>query len=298
MKWALVLLLALPACASLPVSAVIRNPVDSKCQAYGLKGCPELVDGAIAYVEGNESLAVQKLDAARAKNTPQQLQQFAKVLREVANMTDAARPLADVATILTDGAAPAENAARNHAAPAVMGPPVMEPAVVAPVTTATSTLPIQREQADDRQANAQRLALYALTARDDPTRRIAETVQIADAPGAACEVAGSEALCLRRKQGPVIVTDVVASESCGQQVFLAAADSDTAAFGFIWTLPARAQGIHGGAFNVKGGQWLFVAIKPTKAGANDRGCFLTWSGFQPRLVPAVSAEDLRFNVAR
>lgn len=112
---------------------------------------------------------------------------------------------------------------------------------------------------------------------------------------------GMPATCLRRKQGALMVTDVIASEDCGQRLFIAAADSDTAAFGFLWTRPARSRGIHGASFAVQGRQWLFVAVKPVaKPQPTDRGCFVTWSGFQPRLVPGLSndSDDYTLNSYR
>ena len=87
----------------------------------------------------------------------------------------------------------------------------------------------------------------------------------------------------------MIITDVVASEECGSRAFLVASESDTPAFGYLWMLPARAAGIHGAHFAVRGGQWVFVGVKPpTKPQPTDRACFVTWSGFVPRLVPGSS----------
>ena len=87
-----------------------------------------------------------------------------------------------------------------------------------------------------------------------------------------------------------MVTDVIASRECDERVFVAAADSDSAAFGFLWTLPASAQGMTGTTFSLKGGQWLFVAAKPAKPGQKAVGCFVTWSAFRPRLVPSLASE--------
>ena len=56
------------------------SPVDSKCQAYGLKGCPQLVEGAIAYAQGDKAGGLEHIEHARALNTPQQLEQFASAL--------------------------------------------------------------------------------------------------------------------------------------------------------------------------------------------------------------------------
>ncbi|RYZ06693.1 MAG: hypothetical protein EOO73_15455 [Myxococcales bacterium] len=283
--------LALWGCSVLPVSALIRSPVDNQCHARGLKGCPELVEGAIAYVEGDHATAREKLKAARSKNTPEQLRAFAIVLREVARSTDAARPLADVAALLTEDARP--DGALPGAAEAPPATAAALSAVAVPTPHVGSSAPARPSGIEDRKLHAQRLALYALTAREDPARRHSETIELAEATGTACQVAGSEALCLRRQKGPFVVTDVVTSEECGWRVFLAVSDSDTAApaFGFDWLVPARAQGTHGASFALKGGQWLYVAVKAAKPSPSDRGCFVTWSGFQPRLVPSLAGES-------
>jgi hypothetical protein len=252
-----------------------------------LKGCPELVDGAIAYAEGNKAFAIQKLQAARSLNTPAQLKQLAGALRTIgeASPTDAGRPLIEVAALLSteQSTASAATLPNNPYSPPGAGASASPPSP--PVATAV-------QRAPDRSDIAERLALYALTAREDPARRVGETVDIASAQGVPCEVGGSPAVCYRRKQGALMVTDVVASEDCGQRTFLSAADSDTPGFGFLWTLPARAQGVHGASFAVRGWQWLFIAVKsPAKPQVADRGCFVTWSAFQPRLVPTLTSQS-------
>lgn len=262
-------------CSALPVTAVIRSPVDSQCQSLGLKGCPELVEGAMAYAEGNEPLARRKLDAARLKNTPEELARFAGVLREIASTTEAARPLADVAALLTESTpANRDGTAESTPARVALASAVSPAAAEVPSSTPGSA---PRLAAPDRKAIAERLALYALTAREDPARRVSETIEVSEAPGSACQVAGSEAVCLRRQKGPFVVTDVVASEECGQRVLLMVSDSDWASptLGHAWLLPARAQGVHGASFALRGGQWLYVAVKATRPSPADRACFVT-----------------------
>ena len=38
-------------------SMMIKGPVQQQCAGYGLKGCPELVDGVVLYLDGKEALA-------------------------------------------------------------------------------------------------------------------------------------------------------------------------------------------------------------------------------------------------
>jgi len=272
----------LTACSALPTSALIRSPIDGKCQSYGLKGCPELVDGTIAYAEGNKALATQKLEAARSLNTPAQLKQFAVALRAIGEASpDMGQPLVEVAALLTAEPRGAKIDVVATAAPAA-------PAGAAAPTASTPPA-APPPDAERRRARSEEYLLLALTAPNDPMRQVTETVLVADAPAANCQIGASPATCARRRQGPVIITDVVASEECGSRVFLVAAESDTPAFGYVWMLPARTQGVHGGHFAVRGGQWVFVGVKPpSKPQAADRACFVTWSGFVPRLVPGSS----------
>lgn len=260
------------------------RPVDSKCQSYGLKGCPELVDGAIAYVEGNKPLAIQKIEAARSLNTPAQLKQFASALRTIGEASDSGQPLVEVAALLTGEAGGAKIVVTDAVATA--GPAAPAGAAAPTVSTTPASPPADSGR---RRTRPEEYVLLALTAPNDPMRQVTETVLVADVPAANCQIGGSPATCARRRQGPVIIIDVVASEECGSRVFLLAAESDTPAFGYLWMLPARTQGVHGGHFAVRGGQWVFVGVKPpSKPQAADRACFVTWSGFVLRLVPGSS----------
>jgi hypothetical protein len=281
---AAVFLVAFTACSVIPASALIRAPVDSKCQSYGLKGCPELVDGAIAYVEGNKPLAIQKLEAARSLNTPAQLKQFAMALRTIGEASDSGQPLVEVAALLSG------EAKSTSAVPTDAADTRAQAAPVAAAPTAATAIPAAlAADSGRRRTRPEEYVLLALTAPNDPMRQVTETVLVADAPAANCQISGSQGTCARRRQGPVIITDLVASEECGSRVFLLVSESDTPAFGYLWMLPARPVGVHGGHFAVRGGQWVFVGVKPpAKPQVTDRACFVTWSGYVPRLVPGSS----------
>ena len=279
--------MGLVSCSVVPVSALIRSPIDSKCQSYGLKGCPELVEGAIAYAEGDKPLALKKLERARALNTPEQLQKFAVALRTVGEASpEAGKPLLEVAALLSSEA----EVRADVPTPLVPPAPHALPPTAARPALATQ---IQAPEIDDaRRPSLEQLTLHALSARSDPMRLMSETVWTEEAIGVECKIGGTSATCVQPKQGPIIVTDIVASEECAQRVFLVTADSDTPAFGLHWLVPARAAGAHGSNLFVAGWQWLFVAIKPSiKPQPSDRGCFVTWAGFKPRLVPAVGRES-------
>lgn len=171
---AAVFVVAFSACSVVPTSALIRSPVDSKCQSYGLKGCPEPVDGAIAYVEGNKSLAKQKIAAARALNTPAQLKQFASALKTIGEASDSGKPLVEVAALLSGEEADAKiivSDASSAAAPT-------QPVARAPASSNDPTAAASPGPADNgrRRSRPDEYLLLALTAPNDPMRQMTETV--------------------------------------------------------------------------------------------------------------------------
>jgi hypothetical protein len=273
-------------CSALPVSAMIRSPVDSKCQSYGLKGCPELVDGAIAFAEGNKALGRQKLEAARSLNSPEQLKPFAAALRALGeNGPEAAASLVTVADILVPPTS-------TVTATVVVSDPV--PTTVAVGAPLGPNAPpalgaIVEGRGSNTDQNVQ-LTVLALTAPVDPLRLFTKTVTVT-AGEINCDISGDPATCTRRQEGPIIVTDVVASAGCADRAFLLSAFADTTGFGNAWVVPASMPGIHGARLVVKGGEWLHVGARPAEKASTAKGaCFVTWSGFRPRLVPSVQKE--------
>jgi len=266
------------------MSALLKSPIDQKCQAYGLRGCPELVDGAIAYAEGDKNGALEKLEAARKANTPAQLQQFAGALKSLGSLSpEAAAPLLDVAEILSPSArtSVATSAAvrvvfstegvAQHANPLETGEAVDvgkvgEPAEGSAGVTATEP------------------ALLALSASVDPMRLVTETMMVeGDTPN--CHLLGVPAMCSKRREGPLVVTDIVASSACKDRVFLMATSSDSPGFGYLWIVPSQYPGIHAARFATRGGEWLFVGARAAeKPSGTEAPCFVTWAGFRPRFV--------------
>jgi hypothetical protein len=276
-------LLCMAGCSAMPVSALIRSPVDSKCRSYGLKGCPELVDGTIAYAEGDKALAMQKLEEARALNTPEQLKPFAEALRSLGKTgPGAAAPLVAVADLLV----PATSS--SMAGSAVASAPIPTERTVATAQRGTPQAaepePILPTTPKNGDPNAQ-LIMLALTAPIDPLRMITKTVTIKGTEGN-CDVVGDSSTCERQQEGPVIVTDVVASAGCGDRAFLLASLSDSTSLGQAWVVPAVTTGIDGARLVVKPGEWLHVGARRADKTSTAKGaCFVTWSWYRPRLVP-------------
>ena len=274
---------ALSACAT--TTMVLKSPVQQRCEQAQLKGCPEVVDGVMLYVQGDEATAREKLRVGAAKNSPDDLRRFAQLLLDVSSLPAAsqfAEPVTQVAKLLvaTEGAgvsaqaAPGAKSSPASSASAASGPPAAGEHEEALASERT------RDRGD--------YALYALTALVDPTRTETESVLFGlISSSATCPIAGMTGLCVARRAGPLVVTDILAVSGCPGRLFVGSSFSDNAAMGFHWFAEATADGLTGARLFIGGGEWLQVVYVPNpKADPRDPRCAITWSGFRPRIVPA------------
>lgn len=103
------------------VKVVLKSPVESKCNSSGLKGCPELTEGVLVYVEGDEVKGKEMLIKGAAANAPADVKKFAKAVKQLKKVPGAesyTKKIVEVATIL---AAEAKKAAPAGAAGAAGG---------------------------------------------------------------------------------------------------------------------------------------------------------------------------------
>src|SRR5438445_11895886 len=104
---------SLSACATagaMGARYVLEKPIADKCSGTGLRGCPELTDGILVYIEGDRSDASRKIATAAAANEPHDVRAFAEKLRTISRLPGAdsfSAPLKDVIDLLAN--APAEN---------------------------------------------------------------------------------------------------------------------------------------------------------------------------------------------
>jgi hypothetical protein len=281
------LALWLVGCTELPVSTVVKPPLQSQCQRLPIKGCGELVDGVLLYVQGDKPGAMQKLTVVKQENTPADLERFGKALRATAEMPGAsgvAGPLNQVADLLDSTgkqAAPAEGVVGV----AVLAPPSAPARSDVPTpTSATLTIIDKPREHDD-------LAARALSASADANRIVSESYGLSAKEGRVpCKVAGLDAICFKGREGPLLVTDVIGASACTDRLFIGATESDTPDFGFHWSFEARATAVTGARFAVRGGEWLYFAIVPGKKGLSESAeCQIAWSGFRPWIVPGMTA---------
>jgi hypothetical protein len=76
-----VLLPILCGCGS--AQLVLKSPVEDQCGKAGLKGCPELTDGVLFYVDGDKVKGKDHLLKGAAQNAPAKVRQFAKALKQL-----------------------------------------------------------------------------------------------------------------------------------------------------------------------------------------------------------------------
>ncbi|MEY4544384.1 MAG: hypothetical protein RL685_579 [Pseudomonadota bacterium] len=105
---------ACAAASALGGSALIKAPVEKECSRSGLQACPELVEGVVLYVDGNEQAATQQLKRAASKNAPADLKRFAQAIAVVLPAKTGG-PIVAILTGQEVPAAPAKDAAEGMA---------------------------------------------------------------------------------------------------------------------------------------------------------------------------------------
>lgn len=114
--------------------AVLKAPVTSRCEKFGLDGCPDLVDGAIAYAEGDPQAGESALMRGVAANLDKaaDLAEFAAALELIGKVPGAGQyvqPLRPAITIIKEAA---ENAAAESATAASGASAAASAAALAP----------------------------------------------------------------------------------------------------------------------------------------------------------------------
>jgi len=273
------------ACGCAAGSMMIKAPVQQQCAGYGLKGCGELVDGVILYVDGDKAGAVHKLKEAAAQNSPAQLRPFAQALKGIVP----GEAGAEIAEVLSGDIAPDKGEQAPNAA-ASSAPAVAANSPAAPVGPAAKVAVLDVSRTSARMDNVE----LALVAPVDPSRLITETAspRTAGPVQSGCDLLGSNGMCTTRPPGgPIVITDAVTPAACKSELFVGGADMEGK---LGWFAQTNYPGIHGARFLLRSDQWLeFVARGVPTNKELDARCVITWAGFRPRIVPlslAPSAE--------
>jgi hypothetical protein len=241
-------------------TAAMKSQIASQCGGVGLKGCPEIAEGAIAYAGGNEKDGEAKLRSAAAQNSPEQVRRLTKALAPILEAADAdtAKKLQTVLAILegkTDLSAP-----ESPATPAAKAAGQVKAAAKidqAPPIART----IARPEIDNLRAGMINLTTESQMLPCDPSMSDAKTC-------------GRVRVLL----GPFVLTNVYTSGGCSEDLFITSADSKAQ-----WTMLAVAGDRMNvtGHFPVEEGQSLYVGAKGNAPAKNDLHCAIVWSGFRP-----------------
>jgi hypothetical protein len=127
-------------------------------------------------------------------------------------------------------------------------------------------------------------------APDDMGRVITESLAVWSSKQK-CWLAGHQMPCSQVRQGPFVVTDVIALPECTDSIYVGASLTDSESqrsgrVGFRWVVRASHPGIHGARLVVKAGESLLVAISSSEGQVVEYPkCIATWSGYGPDRNP-------------
>ena len=81
------------------VSVIFKSPVEEKCGKVPLKGCGEMTEGVILFIEGKDEEGKVKIEKAAASNAPAKLKKFAKMIKQLKKIPGAEKYTATLVKI-------------------------------------------------------------------------------------------------------------------------------------------------------------------------------------------------------
>jgi len=272
------------------VQLVLRGPLSDRCAETGLRGCSEMVDGVMAYVEGNKADAEEKLKRISAENAPEKLEEFAATLQPLADLPGAqsyAGLIKEVVDLLAKSAKAGERAKRVSSKKATTDEQVAAESVARLATSEES-----------------KGAFVASPPRHDsstvnfPRLRTRSVAPFADGKKVDCNgplaVARGGGGCSRVSvfTGPFVVTDLYAPGGCGDDLFVAVDGLDSSGW-FIFNTAFQSLNMHGVELVVSSGEKLYVGARTDKGSLRNEPlrCSITLSGWGPEEVVHVQYLD-------
>jgi hypothetical protein len=246
--------IALTGCAFVACSAsqlVLKAPLEDQCSDAGLRGCPELTDGILLYVQGEREEATSKLKSGAAKNAPDELREFAKkirLLKSIPGVDKYAEPLLEVADLLASepGGKSSKTAEARSEGTSTDGS--KEPG--RPKGTAGATVP----SADTR---SRKCNLYG---------------------DASWQANFSTGRCVNIAMGPATLTDLQTTGACRDELAVGAGDPHSPTWVLI-AKPSAALSIHGARYVAQEDESLFVIQAGPNVDALSQGidCVVSWA---------------------
>lgn len=238
---------------------LLKSPVAERCRDAGLRGCDDLVDGVVGYVDGaDKDAARQKLQKGASQNQPEQVVEFAAKLRLVTKLPGLegmSGPLGEVAAILDPSASDAPSGTK---APAPGARASLPPLVGAP------------SGGNDDARTKTTTAIVPGHARAYACSPLSKT-----SPA----YAGST--CVRIGIGPMVVTDVVVGGACASEVVVLAGSTDAPSW-VLASAPRERMDMHGARLVVAPEDEVVVALHaPNGTLPRDASCGITLSTRRP-----------------
>jgi hypothetical protein len=234
------------------VQIILKPPIQKQCDSTGLKGCPELTDGTLLYVQGDKVKGKEALIKAAAQNAPDKLKKFAQALKEldmIPGVMGYMMQVMEVADILASAPGGGDQAGAPR--------------------------PKRRRRGGARPEDLD--VLFATADVDGPREGGIVAPSISSDRGS-CGGLGGYAVCVWAATGPLVVTELATSPGC--PVGLIAGASKTAALIDAPRWVARnPPGLGGARVFVRDGESLFVGVQTNTGG--DTHCALSWAGFRP-----------------
>jgi hypothetical protein len=277
------------------VQVVLKGPVSDRCVESGLKGCSAMVDGVIAYVEGDKADAEERLRRTAAQNAPDKVQQFAATLPALGDLPGAesyVAPIREVVDLLARSAKGADHTKRGRSARATADDQVGASAVATETTTRLAT-------ADDSRATMVASAPRHEWSNADFTRMRTKTLAPAtDGKGMECNgplAVARWGACTRiaALAGPFVVTDLYSPGGCGDDLFVYVDGQDSSSW-IVLNAGTQSLNMHGVQLVVGRTEKLYVGARTDKGPLRNDSlrCSVMLSGWGPEEEPRIQYLDV------
>lgn len=256
---------------------VLKSPVQSKCEEMKLRGCEQLAEGIVLYVDGDKTRGYSALRAGLARNTgdPLKLKALAtglKLLQKAPGVGSYVAAMRPVIELIDDTANQAllERKDREEEGDEVEAKAEAKGAPRAPAAPSSGAEPSEGPQARSRRGGRSMVGSVR-TGTVLPGRDAAEPCNLLGGrPGA------TQAQCSLVVTGPFLLTDLHGA-GCPQDLVVLAGDPEQPAW-FILISAGKQAALHGSRLAVGKELPLTVAYLPATATPLPTQCAVTWSG--------------------
>lgn len=270
---------------------ILERPLTDHCKGLSLRGCAEITDGVLAYVDGDQATGDAKLEIAVEANGEGRMREFAEKLRQLEDLPGSDSFMEPLRRIIAKLEGPGE----EHDADA--DPPRPHPRSEAPRRArraSASKMPESDEGDEDEEAEP----FEPLRAKpggknsepamvSDAAHYVSGTVMATrDATGGACETpitslsgVNERSMCTKAVSGPIVLTDLYVGGGCPAELMLVI--GDFSAWRLVLPVPSRTA-VHQTAARISVGPLEHLAVVALKRGdSEDPRCAVTWTGWKP-----------------